>query len=223
MAPPLTPTSDLAATREEIDPGLLKDTQAYLVYQSQHQTPPRHLVKAWEQFYRCCDPLLRQFAGACQVPANARDDCVQQVWEELLKSLPRLDYDPRRGSMRSWLYTVVHSKATDLLRRTIRHAAVSLPPEVANLLQGREEDPATEYERNQRCAEVQYMLAELRRSVSERNYAVLHLHWIEGHPVAEVAAALGLTPAQVWVREHRLKRKLQRLFRQHLSAIQIPP
>ena len=44
-------------------------------------------------------------------------------------------------------------------------------------------------------------------------YRVLHLRYWEGMSAPEVADALGLTPQQVWVREHRMKRKLEQLLR----------
>jgi hypothetical protein len=56
------------------------------------------------------------------------------------------------------------------------------------------------------------VLAELRRGVSERSYRVLYLRWVEGWTTREIAAALGLTPAQVRSRDHRMIGKCRSLF-----------
>jgi hypothetical protein len=41
---------------------------------------------------------------------------------------------------------------------------------------------------------------------------VLYLRWIEGWTTREIAAALGLTPARVRSRDHRMKRKCRSLL-----------
>jgi hypothetical protein len=55
-------------------------------------------------------------------------------------------------------------------------------------------------------------LAELFGRVSECSYRILYLCWIERRPLPEIAAALGMTPAQVRFRHHRVKQKLRSLF-----------
>jgi RNA polymerase sigma-70 factor (ECF subfamily) len=190
---------------------MLQETQAYLECRFCHGTPHASWVEAWERFFQACDPLVRRFARACRVPRADLDDCVQEVWAELVRRLRSLRYDPRRGRFRTWLYTIVHSKATDLLRRRLRHPTESLGAR-AGALGSREGDPAAEGERRGQREAVQRVLAELRRGVSERSYRVLYLRRIEGWTTREVAAALGLTPAQVRSRDHRMKRKCRRLF-----------
>jgi RNA polymerase sigma factor (sigma-70 family) len=74
------------------------------------------------------------------MPKTDLDDCVQEVWAELVTLLRVLRYDPRRGRFRTWLYTIVHSRATDLLRRRLRHPADGLGARAA-ALGSREGDP----------------------------------------------------------------------------------
>jgi len=47
---------------------------------------------------------------------------------------------------------------------------------------------------------------------SEKSYRVLHLRYCQGMSAPQVAGALDLTPQQVWVREHRMKKKLAALL-----------
>ncbi len=55
-------------------------------------------------------------------------------------------------------------------------------------------------------------LAEIQQRVSATTYQVLHLRWLEGRSVVEVAARLDLTPQQVWYRQHRAKQKFRELL-----------
>jgi DNA-directed RNA polymerase specialized sigma24 family protein len=56
------------------------------------------------------------------------------------------------------------------------------------------------------------VLAALGRQVSQRSYRVLHMRYIDGRTVADIAAVLELTPGQVRSRLHRMKQKFQLLF-----------
>jgi RNA polymerase sigma-70 factor (ECF subfamily) len=129
-----------------------------------------------------------------------------------MRSLPRFQMDRSRGRFTSWLYAIVRSKAMDVERRRCRRPAVSLSPEMAANVETAEADPAERCDRESQRAEVRRAMATLRMQSSEQSYRVLHLRYWEGMSAPEVAEALGLTPEQVWVREHRMKRKLQQLL-----------
>jgi RNA polymerase sigma-70 factor (ECF subfamily) len=215
LLPPLLRKS---AHADDINLDLLAKTQAYLVCRYHHRTPDWELIQAWNAFYGTYDPLLRRFARACRVPAAGVDDCVQQVWTELVMKLPDFRYDRRRGRFRSWLYIIVHSKAVDWVRGQTRHPIYRLPPEAASLLCGRDRDAAAEYEQQRKQEEVHQVLSHLRKRVPACSYRVLHLRWLEGRSVHEVAAALGLTPAQVRLRDYRMKRQFHRLFNLHTRS-----
>jgi hypothetical protein len=47
------------------------------------------------------------------------------------------------------------------------------------------------------------VFAARRDRISECSYRVLYLHWIEDRPLSAVAATLGLTRTQAWLRHHR--------------------
>jgi RNA polymerase sigma-70 factor (ECF subfamily) len=202
--------------RTDIDLELLQDTQAYLLCRSQRRTPDRQRAQAWGRFYRTYGPLIRHYAVACRVPATDCDDCIQQVWAELVQKLPGFCYDPFRGRFRSWLYTLVRSKATDLLRRRRRRAR-RLAGGSEKTLCGRDGDPATEYERQCQKAAVQGVLKQLQQRVSTCSYRVLYLRWIEERTVREVAAVLGLTPERVRARTYRMKQQFRRLLEQYTT------
>jgi RNA polymerase sigma-70 factor (ECF subfamily) len=196
-----------------LTPQLLQAVRAYLECRRRRQPPRPEWVGAWEQFYRACAPLLHRFARDCRVPPADLNDCLQDVWADLVTALRHFHYNPRRGQFQSWLYTVVRNRARGLLRSRARHPMVSLSPEIGAALAGREASPAEEYERRCRQEAVRRALAALRRVLSACNYRLLHLSWVEGRTVREVAAALGLTPEQVRYRRHRLKQKARALLR----------
>ena len=203
-----SPGSGISSATDDIDPQLLQNAQAYLESQLCRQTPPLPLVEAWEDFYDTYDPVIRSYAVSCGAPAADLDDCTQEVWTTLVTKLGGFRYDPPRCRFLSWLYTLVHSKATDLHRSKTRHPTESLTSAGEAELYVSDMDPVAEYEQRRRQALVNAALDELRKQVSERNYRVLYMRSVEGRTVAETAAALGLEPEQVRLLHYRLKQKL---------------
>ncbi len=190
---------------------LLHGTQAYLHSLLQHQVPDSVLTAAWEEFYRVYNELIRRFVIARGIRDADVDDCVQEVWSEVAARLVDFRRPANRPGLRAWLYTLVRSKATDLIRRNGRHAARSLSGEsqAGKDLRGNEPDPAAVCDQQWESAMLQTAMNELRAEVSELNYRVLEMRQIEGHDVAEVAAALSLTSEQVRYRQRRMLRKLR--------------
>jgi RNA polymerase sigma-70 factor (ECF subfamily) len=212
MAPHFSPGSGCLSAREDVDLQLLHDTQTYLRCRFRREAHPRVCVESWERFYRICDPLLRRYARAFQVPRADLTDFVQEVWTELVKTLRDFPYDRQRGRFSSWLYRVVHCKAIDWLRRRTRHPTVSLPIQSRAILASREGDPVAACEQKDQQAHVRRVLSELRQQVSPCSYRVFYLRWIEGLSTQEIAAGLDLAPEQVRFRHHRMKRKFLLLY-----------
>ena len=166
---------------------------------------------AWSEFHAAVDPTVRAFAGRFFKSSSDLDDCSQEVWIDLIRNLPDFDFDQSRGRFTSWLYAIVRNKATDIVRRQARRpaepitAAVDQPDRDA-------ESPADSLERNAAIDSVRAALDTLRLRTTPDNYRLLHMRHVEGRDVADVAEALGITPSQVWAREHRLKGKLKKML-----------
>ena len=200
----------LDATDANSDLQLLHDTQAYLRCQAEHRIPSPSLREAWERFYDRYTPVLRRYALKWRVPPADLHDCLQDVWKDLLRSLLRLDFDPRRARLESWLSRLVRSKATDLIRRRARNHAESLDRREVSF-ECPSSNPLACLERQADQEVVRGLLAELRQRVSPCSFDVLYMRSIEGRTVPEIAATLGLTTRQVWFRYHRMKRRLLKL------------
>jgi RNA polymerase sigma factor (sigma-70 family) len=64
------------------------------------------------------------------VGASDADDCYQETWLAALRAYPRLR---ESKNLRSWIFTIAHNKAIDLIRARRRHAIpVAEPPEDAD-------------------------------------------------------------------------------------------
>jgi RNA polymerase sigma-70 factor, ECF subfamily len=196
------------------EPGVehLDQIKAYLDCRSRGVPPPAALTQAWEGFYGFYAPRIRAFLKRWCLSEADRNDCLQDVWHEVVVRFVRFRHDPRRAQFSTWLMTLARNKAVDAIRRRNRHVLESLGGDAATAAQDPGPDPAAQYERGRVLAQVRGVLAELSRQVSPTSYRVVYLRWIEGRPAAEVAAALALTPEQVRFRTCRLKRKVRELL-----------
>ncbi len=221
---PTSPGSDARAeetamTARSLDePGqeVLDEIKAYLLCRSRGVEPPPPLAEAWNGFYQHYAPRIRTFLRRWALSEADRNDCLQDVWQEVVARLGQFAHDPGRAGLSTWLMTLARNKAVDAIRRRTRHAFESLGESEAIAAMHPGTDPVAEYERRRIVAQVQMVLAELSIRVSPTSFQVLHLRWIEGRTTSEVAAALALTPGQVRFRTHRMKQKVRDLLQRSL-------
>ncbi len=198
------------------DVGLYRRLKAYLECRSRGVDPPGPLVDAWDGFYRLYTPRIWAFLTRSGLQAADREDCLQDVWKEVVARLDHLPYEPKGGRLSSWLMTVARNRAVNSIRRG-RHVWVGLD-EAKVPAPDRGPDPAAEIERRADRARVRSVLVQLSERVSELSYRVLYQRGIEGRSCTEVADALRLTHDQVRFRFHRMKRKFRELFERSADA-----
>ena len=182
----------------------------YLRLSSRGCRPHATEQAAWEKFFPWCDGTIRRFAMRFRHRGVDPDECAQETWVDLMRRLPRFEHDHTRGRFSSWLYTVVRNKAHDLLRTRLRRPAAPLAE--APVVASKDSSPDRAVQLEEERSVVRDALSRLRERSSEQSYQVLQLRFVEGLCAKEVADALGLSPEQVWVREHRIKRKLRDLL-----------
>jgi RNA polymerase sigma factor (sigma-70 family) len=193
------------------DLALLGRTQRYLKSLLSQQVPDSLLEESWDVFYSIYTRLIRRFVLARGIKHTEVDDCLQDVWGEVATRLVDFEHPVHRPGLRAWLYTLVRSKATDIVRRKIKQGVVGVGENTAARCEprSREADPTDEIERQWGQAVVQTTLEDLQAEVSSLNYNVLYMRFMENRSVSEVAEALNLKPEQVRYRQHRMLKKLR--------------
>src|SRR5438270_2635116 len=99
---------------------------------------------AWAQFVDLYAPLIYGFARKHGLQDADAADLAQDVLRAVSVAVRRLDYDPRRGTFRGWLFTFVQNKLRNFLAGRRRHEQGTGDTDVHNLLQAQ---PAPEDDR----------------------------------------------------------------------------
>ena len=141
------------------------------------------------------DRLHRYFRR--RVRADLLDQVEDLVQETLLAMhTRRLTYDPRLP-FTAWVYAIARHKLADLLRRSRRHAAAAHVPidDLADFLRAEPGEPDSAGARRD--------LDKVLASLPERVGTLIRRVKVEQRPVAEVAAASGMSEGAVKVAVHR--------------------
>jgi RNA polymerase sigma-70 factor (ECF subfamily) len=139
----------------------------------------RHASAAFSLAYRMCGRRA------------AAEDIVQESFLSLWRSAS--GYDPRRGSVRSWVLSVVHNRAVDAMRRVGAKAGRDVPDEgIAERLPAAETTDA-EVERRDDARQVRTALDELPPDQRQ----VIELAYFGGFTHTQIAEMLDLPPGTV--------------------------
>src|SRR5262245_38875395 len=76
--------------------------------------------EAWRQFSRLYAALIYGFARKRGLQDADAADLMQEVLRTVAGAVGGLDYDPGRGSFRSWLFTVTRNKLYNFVSRRKR-------------------------------------------------------------------------------------------------------
>jgi RNA polymerase sigma-70 factor, ECF subfamily len=145
---------------------------------------------------------LQRLAHAYEADPEKRRDLSQEIHLQLWRSLEHYD---SRCSLRTWIYRVAHNTAASYLIRERRHPAALVTLEELEQLPA--EPSSTDKTLNlARLAKLIQGLKPLDRQII--------VSYLEDLDAASIADITGLSPANVSMRIHRIKRILAQRFHQ---------
>ncbi len=188
------------------------------------QTRPSLLVRirdaadraAWVEFVDLYAPLVYGFARKQGLQDADAADLTQDVLRAVAAAAGRLDYDPRRGSFRGWLFTVVRNKLRTFLTRRARQCRGGGDTGAHRRL---EEQPAPQEETSLWDQEYEQRLfawaaEQVRGGFQDSTWQAFWQTAVEGKGAKEVGAALGLSVGAVYVAKSRVLARLKEQIRQ---------
>jgi RNA polymerase sigma-70 factor (ECF subfamily) len=169
-----------------------------------------HDHEAWADFVRLYAPAIYRFARRKGLQDADAADLTQEVLRGVAGSIGRLDFDPRQGMFRSWLFTLAHRRLCDWLSSRHRREQGSGDSATMQMLHDHPEradeenwDQDVEREAFARAAE------KIRPSFSESTWQAFWQTAIEGKSGKDVAAALGMSVGAVYLAKSRVMVRLK--------------
>jgi RNA polymerase sigma-70 factor (ECF subfamily) len=169
---------------------------------------------AWAQFVEVYAPLIHGYGRKHGLQDADAADVTQEVLGVVAQSIRSLEYDPLRGSFRGWLFTVVRNRLRNFVSRRPRDQGTG-DTGAHNLLREQpapEDDPLweQEYERHLfACAARQ-----VRGQVQDTTWQAFWRTAVGGQNAKDVAAALNMSVAAVYLANSRVMAQLKEQVRQ---------
>jgi RNA polymerase sigma-70 factor (ECF subfamily) len=172
---------------------------------------------AWAHFVQVYAPLIYGFARRQRLQDADAADLTQDVLQAVAGAIRLLDYDPARGSFRGWLFTTVRRRLSNFRRRRqSRPDEGSGDTAVQQTLAGvpAPEDDAAWWEQEHERRLFGWAAEQVRPAVEPATWQVFWGTAVEGRPAKEVAAALGLSVAAVYMARSRVLARLKDVIRE---------
>jgi RNA polymerase sigma-70 factor (ECF subfamily) len=167
---------------------------------------------AWREFVRLYAPVIYGFARKRGLQDADAADLMQEVLRSVSSAVPKLEYDPDRGSFRGWLFTVTRNKVFNFLdSRSRREQATGNSDMQRRLEQQADADGklSSEWEADYERAMAAQAMERVRSEFQIATWQAFVLTAIDGETPAEVARRVGLSVGAIYVAKSRVIARLR--------------
>lgn len=171
-------------------------------------------IESWQAFFNTYWRLIYVTAIQAGLSAEESEDLVQETVLSVAKQIPNFNYDPEKGSFRSWLLTVTHCRIADRFRKRrgeerevsfgdlATGGSEGLAFGMPELLSRSELEEIWDREWESNLMEA--AIDNVKRAVSPKHYQVFDLLHFKEMSVADVADKLNVTRASAYLIRHRI-------------------
>jgi RNA polymerase sigma-70 factor (ECF subfamily) len=167
--------------------------------------------EAWGQFVEVYAPLVYDMARRRGLQDADAADLTQDVLCSVAGAIGRLDYDPRRGSFRSWLFTVTRNTVSTFFeaqRRLTRGSGDSaVQGWLANQPDPADESAAWDREYERRLLDV--AAEQVRLEFENPTWQAFWRTAVEGQPATEAAEGLEMSVGAVYIARSRVLSRIK--------------
>jgi RNA polymerase sigma factor (sigma-70 family) len=170
---------------------------------------------AWSEFVDLYVPLIYSYARKQGLQDADAADLSQEVLQAIAGAVGRLEYDPRRGAFRNWLFTVVRRKLSNW-RRAQRNRPDGPDALATNHLLEQCPMPAAveaAWETEWEDRLFAWACEQVRPTITDCTWQAFWRTAIDGQPTRQVAADLGLSVTAVYLARRRVLARLKELVR----------
>ncbi len=174
-------------------------------------------VEAWSEFQEIYAPLVYRLGRSRGLQDADAQELAQEVMIAVAGAIQRWQPDRQRGRFRTWLYRVARNTLINLLAKQSRREQAAGDTNVQQMLlqvTAGDDGQSLEIQQQLRRQTFLWAAAQARRTCQPATWQAFWRTCVEGHPVADVARQLKMTPGAVYVSRSRVMAKLKRLVEQ---------
>jgi RNA polymerase sigma-70 factor (ECF subfamily) len=166
---------------------------------------------AWEEFVEIYAPVIYHFTvGRGLAPADAAD-IVQEVMKSLAGAMKSFEYEPDKGTFRSWLFTIVRNQIASHFRYKSRRLKTTGRTTAMKLAEAQslEEGDENVWDREYRKQMFAWAAAKVRPEFGEATWSAFWRTAVLDEDATQVAEELGLSKASVYVAKSRAVKRIR--------------
>lgn len=165
--------------------------------------------KAWADFVRLYAPLVYRLARKYGLQDADAADLSQDVLRSMVQALPRLDYDPARGTFRGFLFTAARNQLRKFLLSRKRDPSIN---ELLCDIPAPEEVAA--WEREYQAHVFSLASERIRDGFRTSTWQAFWLTTVQGEDIEQVGRTLGMSVGAVYIARTRVLARIREAVRE---------
>ncbi len=176
-------------------------------------------AEAWSEFVEIYGPVVYDYGRRHGLQDADAADLTQEVLRAAAASMGEFRYDPRRGSFRSWLFTVARTKRINLVARQARNPLPSGDTQTNQRLaevpaNGGEQDEETDWDCAFKRRLLDWAISQVRGEVNETTLQAFWRTAVVGTAPKTVSEELGMSVGAIYAARSRVLARLRELIDQ---------
>jgi len=170
---------------------------------------------AWQAFVQIYTPLVYGFCRKRGLQDADAADVAQEVMRAVARRIAEFEYQPEKGTFRSWLYTITRSKLNNFLKTICRQPRATFDTSVQESLAAQaapDRDHEWDHEYHQRLFE--WACDRVKREFEDSTWQAFWQTSVEGKSGVVAASSLGLSVGAVYVAKSRVLARLRAAIKQ---------
>ena len=171
--------------------------------------------RSWSEFVEIYTPLLYNFFMARGLNDADAADLGQEVMRSVARAIARFDYDPDKGSFRSWLYTIARNQLNNFFKKNARQPNSkdqTTISKIAHQLEDPESNMDVYWELEHRRRMFEWAAAQIRDHYEAKTWDAFERLALHNEDPGVVAESLNMKLGTVYVAKSRITAKLRELI-----------
>lgn len=173
-------------------------------------------MDAWREFVEAYTPLIVSFVMKRGFQEADAADLTQDVMQKVAYAITRFDYDPQRGTFRSWLYRITRNALADhveAIQRQVQATGDDRNQELLMLVGG-DNELEQHWDREHAAYMMRWAMRKLRTDFTYSTIAAFERTVLQEEKVADVAIDLGISVGAVYIAKSRALVRLREIMQE---------